>query len=199
MRASAPATGLVLQAAPRLELAGQLELQAERRTRLLRLFYIVSDDAAMRPRAFDARQIDIRLRRKPARQRRGEYSVVCMSIRSRRILSLCPILARRTRRGRLSPLFRRLCEDGASAARVCNAVASSPSDRSIAMGVLTGTPSEPSATMIFPIIPSSTASTSIVALSVSISAIASPEIRSRLPSQATWRVCLAPWSETAQA
>src|SRR3546814_11168017 len=41
---------------------------------------------------------------------------------------------------------------------------------------LTGTPSVPSATRIFPILPSSTASTSMVALSVSISAMTSPEL-----------------------
>ena len=39
---------------------------------------------------------------------------------------------------------------------------------------LTGTPSEPSGTTILPSVPSSIASTSIVALSVSISAITSP-------------------------
>jgi hypothetical protein len=42
------------------------------------------------------------------------------------------------------------------------------------MGVLTFTPSVPSGTRIFPSRPSSTASTSMVALSVSISAITSP-------------------------
>ena len=44
-----------------------------------------------------------------------------------------------------------------------------------AIGVLTFTPSVPSATNNRPILPSSTASTSIVALSVSISAIKSPD------------------------
>ena len=43
------------------------------------------------------------------------------------------------------------------------------------MGALTFTPSVPSGTMIRPIVPSSTASNSIVALSVSISARRSPE------------------------
>ena len=43
------------------------------------------------------------------------------------------------------------------------------------MGVFTFTPSLPSDTMILPIVPSSTASNSIVALSVSISARMSPE------------------------
>ena len=44
------------------------------------------------------------------------------------------------------------------------------------MGVLTFTPSVPSATRILPTLPSSTASTSMVALSVSISAITSPAL-----------------------
>src|SRR3546814_9463372 len=56
------------------------------------------------------------------------------------------------------------------------AEASSPSSSSTAMTWLTGTPSVPSATRIFPILPSSTASTSMVALSVSISAMTSPEL-----------------------
>jgi hypothetical protein len=45
----------------------------------------------------------------------------------------------------------------------------------MAMGVFTFTPSVPAGTRILPIMPSSTASNSIVALSVSISAITSPE------------------------
>ena len=52
--------------------------------------------------------------------------------------------------------------------------ASSPSVSSTAMGALTFTPSAPSGTRIFPIRPSSMASNSIVALSVSISAKMSP-------------------------
>jgi hypothetical protein len=56
------------------------------------------------------------------------------------------------------------------------ALASSPSSSSTAITWLTGTSCVPSATMIFPIVPSSTASTSIVALSVSISAITSPAL-----------------------
>ncbi len=55
------------------------------------------------------------------------------------------------------------------------AVASSPSSRRMAIGVLTATPAVPSATRILPMVPSSTASSSIVALSVSISAMMSPE------------------------
>ena len=51
----------------------------------------------------------------------------------------------------------------------------SPSSRRTAITSFTFTPSEPSATTILPTVPSSTASTSIVALSVSISAITSPE------------------------
>ena len=56
-----------------------------------------------------------------------------------------------------------------------SALSSSSSSRRIAIGALTLTPSVPAATRIFAILPSSTASTSIVALSVSISAIISPE------------------------
>ena len=51
----------------------------------------------------------------------------------------------------------------------------SPSPSSTAIGWLTFTPSVPSGTRILPIRPSSTASNSIVALSVSISARMSPE------------------------
>ena len=54
-------------------------------------------------------------------------------------------------------------------------LALSPSSTSTAMGVLTFTPSVPSAIRILPTRPSSTASNSIVALSVSISARMSPE------------------------
>ena len=53
---------------------------------------------------------------------------------------------------------------------------SSPSSRMSAMQEFTATFSVPSATKIFPKIPSSTASTSMVALSVSISAITSPAL-----------------------
>ena len=52
----------------------------------------------------------------------------------------------------------------------------SPSSRITAIGSFTFTPSVPSATSRRPSVPSSTASTSMVALSVSISAITSPEL-----------------------
>ena len=52
---------------------------------------------------------------------------------------------------------------------------SSPSSSRIAIGALTDTPSVPEGTSIFPNTPSSTASTSMVALSVSISARTSPD------------------------
>jgi hypothetical protein len=58
----------------------------------------------------------------------------------------------------------------------------SPSSSSTAMTALTLTFSVPAGTMILPTTPSSTASTSIVALSVSISAITSPETTCRLRS-----------------
>src|SRR5215212_692189 len=54
----------------------------------------------------------------------------------------------------------------------------SPPPLSSAMGLLTDTPSVPSGTMMRVSLPSSTASTSIVALSVSISAITSPALTS---------------------
>ncbi|MDA8085986.1 MAG: hypothetical protein M0Z75_04735, partial [Nitrospiraceae bacterium] len=60
-------------------------------------------------------------------------------------------------------------------------MASSTSPSSVAMGALTFTPSVPSGTRILPMRPSSTASNSIVALSVSISARMSPE-RTSSPS-----------------
>ena len=55
------------------------------------------------------------------------------------------------------------------------ASALSPSCSSTAIGVLTLTPSVPAGIRILPSVPSSTASTSMVALSVSISAMTSPE------------------------
>ena len=54
--------------------------------------------------------------------------------------------------------------------------ASSPSARIMAIGVLTATSLVPSGTRILPSVPSSTASTSMVALSVSISAMTSPDL-----------------------
>ena len=57
-----------------------------------------------------------------------------------------------------------------------SAEASSPSARIMAIGVLTATSAVPSGTRILPSVPSSTASTSMVALSVSISAITSPAL-----------------------
>src|SRR5688500_6842398 len=65
-------------------------------------------------------------------------------------------------------------EAGAALASLPISAALSPSCNSTAIGVLTFTPSVPSATRILPSVPSSTASTSIVALSVSISAMTSP-------------------------
>src|SRR5690606_35468330 len=66
---------------------------------------------------------------------------------------------------------------GASAVGADDAIESalSPSSRRTAIRVLTLTFSVPAATSSLPITPSSTASTSMVALSVSISAITSPE------------------------
>src|SRR5215831_13795163 len=62
-----------------------------------------------------------------------------------------------------------------------NALVSSPSDRITAIGVFTATSAVPSGTRIFPNVPSSVASTSMVALSVSISAMMSPD-RMRSPT-----------------
>ena len=65
---------------------------------------------------------------------------------------------------------------GARAAVSLSADLSSPSARIMAIGVLTATSLVPSGTRILPSVPSSTASTSMVALSVSISAITSPDL-----------------------
>ena len=65
---------------------------------------------------------------------------------------------------------------GAGAAPEPAAFTSSPSPASTAMMSLTGTSWVPSGTRILAMVPSSTASTSIVALSVSISAITSPDL-----------------------
>src|SRR5712671_6948452 len=64
---------------------------------------------------------------------------------------------------------------GASAWKLLSAPASSPSPRMTAIGVLTATSAVPSGTRICPSVPSSVASTSMVALSVSISAMMSPD------------------------
>ena len=99
------------------------------------------------------------------------------------------------------PLRRRVQQqvEGRQAAASA-ADASSPSARTIAIGVFTFTPSEPSATRILPTVPSSTVSTSMVALSVSISAMMSPEARSDRPlSQAISQACPPPLWETGRA
>ena len=67
---------------------------------------------------------------------------------------------------------------------LASAETSSPSVRITAIGVLTFTPSVPAGTKILPSLPSSTASISIVALSVSISAMTSPD-RTASPSDFT--------------
>ena len=59
-----------------------------------------------------------------------------------------------------------------------SALSSSPSPSRIAISSLTGTSAVPSATRILATLPSSTASTSMVALSVSISAMTSPDLTS---------------------
>jgi hypothetical protein len=64
----------------------------------------------------------------------------------------------------------------AGAADFAGAPAFSPASISTAMGVFTFTPSVPSETRSLPMTPSSTASNSIVALSVSISARMSPDL-----------------------
>ena len=61
-------------------------------------------------------------------------------------------------------------------AEAMSGAAVSPSPSRVAMGALTFTPSAPSGTSSLPIRPSSTASNSIVALSVSISARMSPDL-----------------------
>ncbi len=66
----------------------------------------------------------------------------------------------------------------AEAAAPSSALSSSPSSSRMAIGSFTGTFSVPSVTRMRPTRPSSTASTSIVALSVSISAITSPALTS---------------------
>src|SRR5664279_3981179 len=72
---------------------------------------------------------------------------------------------------------------GAAAADFCGAALLalmselfSPLLRITAIGVFTATSAVPSGTRIFPMVPSSVASTSIVALSVSISAMISPDL-----------------------
>src|SRR5690606_38747563 len=66
------------------------------------------------------------------------------------------------------------CAGGALTGVLARSSLLSPSASNNAIGVLTFTPCVPSSTRILPRVPSSTASTSMVALSVSISAITSP-------------------------
>src|SRR6185436_16975434 len=63
--------------------------------------------------------------------------------------------------------------DAAGALALPRSAALSPSARMVAIGVLTATSAVPSGINILPSVPSSVASTSIVALSVSISAMTS--------------------------
>src|SRR6187551_3595857 len=65
---------------------------------------------------------------------------------------------------------------GAGSAALPRSAALSPSARMVAIGVLTATSAVPSGIKILPSVPSSTASTSMVALSVSISAMTSPAL-----------------------
>ena len=93
----------------------------------------------------------------------------------------------------------------AAAGRLCRSSsrpqqrASSPSSASVAITVPTFTPSVPSATSIAAITPSSTASNSIVALSVSISAMMSPDLTVSPTLTSHWRACLLPWSAKGRA
>ena len=64
----------------------------------------------------------------------------------------------------------------AGAGALPRSAALSPSARMVAIGVLTATSAVPSGIRILPSVPSSVASTSIVALSVSISAMTSPDL-----------------------
>src|SRR3954447_7840538 len=64
----------------------------------------------------------------------------------------------------------------AGAVALPRSAALSPSARMVAIGVFTATSAVPSGTRIWPSVPSSVASTSMVALSVSISAITSPDL-----------------------
>ena len=92
---------------------------------------------------------------------------------------LCRLFRRAAARIRRLLLARRLRRCGRSLAAglpSLSADLSSPSARIIAIGVLTATSLVPSGTRILPSVPSSTASTSIVALSVSISAMTSPDL-----------------------
>ena len=67
------------------------------------------------------------------------------------------------------------CGTGAAGA-LARSAALSPSARMVAIGVLTATSAVPSGIRIWPSVPSSVASTSMVALSVSISAMTSPDL-----------------------
>ncbi len=85
-------------------------------------------------------------------------------------------LALADRRFRLGNLLRNARRWRAAAGALARSAALSPSARIIAIGVLTATSAVPSGTRILPSVPSSVASTSIVALSVSISAMTSPDL-----------------------
>ena len=86
----------------------------------------------------------------------------------------------------MAPSLAGAVEAGAEEDGTSNALTSSPSSARSPMTEFTATFSLPASTRILPITPSSMASTSIVALSVSISAMTSPE-RTASPSATSQR------------
>ena len=151
------------------------------------------DDAPVRPAALQCREVDPRLQRHAARQGRNEnpvaHRIVPIALRDGRCRSGCCRRGGTSRRGRWArrPALQR--RTAAAAVRQPGPVPPAPRQQSAqtrapprparparAIGSFTFTPAVPSATRILPSTPSSTASTSIVALSVSISAITSPAL-----------------------
>ena len=159
-------------AAPRAAPA-RLPEQRRRGARLGR-FDVGLDDAAVRAAALDAREIEALVccdalgerRREDARAARCRGAAAAPErLQARPWARPEPVRRQALQRLRaLRPQAPRPAPPRPWALRV------SPSSSRTAMTALTFTPSAPSGTTIWPILPSSTASTSMVALSVSISA-----------------------------
>ena len=144
--------------------------------------HIRLDDASMGAGALDLAEVETLVPGDAARKR-GRRKRGCHPMRrarqvwvSRRLRPQGPAASEPPSEAASAPASAAFGASGAGSDGAAMSSALSPSSRRTAMGALTFTPSVPSSTRIFPITPSSTASNSIVALSVSISARMSPAL-----------------------
>ena len=166
--------------------SGSRRLRGSRRGRLARCGVdIGADNPPARAAALDSAEVDILCLGQPPRERRclDPVSLGARAAQPERLAQAAsrPARARAAPSESASALGSGAALGGAGAAVSAfsaAAEASSPSPAMIAIGAPTFTPSVPSGTRILAIFPSSTASNSIVALSVSISARMSPDFTS---------------------